>query len=272
MDLRCRLTRFRTLTLSSTLLLALVAACAPEAADGDDACVGSFCPLADGKADGPGQAEHRTWGKLIELVGDPAVNASVAADLERIAASQPGAALLARLEAAALAITPEAARFVLRGRDEPGGDLSMCGRTLFAGSSYDQRRARPRAFHLDAAGRVAVDEAGEAIAPERIRVIYNRACAPVYPDGSACAAPYTWLFHELIHVLHAMGGTLLDAIPDGSDPAPAGSNHEESWTVGRGPYAGEPVSENSLRRAAGFIERDTYFSLCGSRGETVTPQ
>jgi hypothetical protein len=260
----------RTPVISLSLLL--LVGCGPAGAPGEDVaeCQGSFCPLPEelaGKLDAPGPTvEHRAWGDAIELVGSPELNDAVAKDLEAIAALPPGAALLAALAAEAKKAKEGEQRLVLRGRSEPGGDLSMCGRTLFAAGGHDQKRARPLAYHLDEiSGKVVVDQPGDALEPARIRVIFNRACAPTYDDGTACAPPYSWLYHELIHVLHAIRGALLDAIPDGSDPMPSGSDHEEAWTIGRGAYADEPVSENALRAAAGFPLRDSHGSLCGPR-------
>lgn len=244
------------------MMLALgLAGCAREA---EPVCNGSLCdgPLDEGKYDGV--VRRLPWGLAIELVGSEEAVLEGARDLERIAALAPGASLIAELEARASAAGE---RLVLRVREQPDDDLTQCARTLFTAGSFDHGRARAADWHVGEAGRIVVDTAGPGVAPSRIRLIVNRACQPTYPDGAPCAEPHVWMFHEMLHALHALDGVLLDAIADPSDPMQGGSNHEEALTIGRGSYRGEPRSENGLRALIGLPLRDSHGSMCGPRGD-----
>lgn len=244
------------------LMLTLCAGCSAETTDQEPDCNGSLCDSIydEGKFDTV--VQRVPWGQAIQIVGTEANVEAVLQDLDRMVETEVGAELVAGLEAEA-ASTDE--QLVVRARHEPDGEMTQCGRTLFVAGSFDHKRARAAEWHIDDDGKVVVDQPGAALSPSRIRVIFNRACAPVYPDGAPCSEPYVWLFHELIHALHALRGVLLDQINDPSDPIKFGSNHEEAWTIGRGAYADEPVTENALRRAVGLPVRDSHASMCGPR-------
>lgn len=250
----------------SFVAVLLLTACAtsesePECVlDLHGACVAADDSMGDGKADG--ETVRRPWGDGVVVVGiAPDVDA-VVADLDHLVTTDTGKDILERVSARAVEL---ADRVIVRARPDAQGDFMSCANTWFVNRGADLQRAQIVAYDLDASGAVVIRERGQAVPPSNIRVLYNRECIATYEDGTACAPPDVYLLHEMQHVMHAMTGEIANHIPDGSDPMPGGSNHEEAWTIGRGAYLASPRTENALRREIGLPVRDSHGSLCGPR-------
>jgi hypothetical protein len=72
-----------------------------------------------------------------------------------------------------------------------------------------------------------------------------------YPDGKDAPPNQVPLGHELIHAVHNGDGTNLRSEEFDGDPSGRKSNHEEAQTMGIGPYSGDEMTENALRKEAG---------------------
>jgi hypothetical protein len=228
-----------------------------------------------GKGDDPSAPTvHQPYGAAIWLAGPEELVDLAVADLDWIKTTKMGAELLARLEGAQAKLGTTA-RVTVRPRDEkladdPTAAAVGCAQTGFVYGGFDVRAARAaKTVAVPMQERVDIVAPGATPPPpDHLHVFYNRQCVPSYPDGTPCARPALLIAHELTHVLHALSGELLDDLPDPTDPMPGGSNHEESRTIGRGAYAGEPISENALRKESGFAARVSWGdmglkALCG---------
>jgi hypothetical protein len=222
-------------------------------------CVSDVEPL-DVKADG--ETVRRDWGKGLVVVGEAMAADAVLADLDDLAGTLSGKRVLDLVDPRANEL---GARVVIRARPEPGGAALSCANTMFAYGAAALRSAQAVRYELDDRGRVVILERGGIVEPASIRVLYNRECVAAYEDGTACAPPRVYLLHELLHVLHAMTGEILNHVGDPSDPMPGGSNHEEAWTIGRGAYTDRDPTENRLRAELALPLRDSHGSLCGPR-------
>jgi hypothetical protein len=222
-------------------------------------CISDAEPL-DGKADG--ETVRRDWRAGLVVVGEATAADAVVADLDELARTEAGKRVLDLVDPRAREL---GGRVVIRARPEPGTDALSCANTMFAYGGAALRSAQAVRYELDARGRVVILERGGVVEPASIRVLYNRACVATYDDGTACAPPRVYLLHELLHVLHAMTGEILNHVGDPSDPMPGGSNHEEAWTIGRGAYTELEPTENTLRAELALPLRDSHGSLCGPR-------
>lgn len=255
----------------SFVLCAVLTACVERVPSSEPRCTPSAAICEDdgsddagGKADGS-DVVRVPWRSAIVVVGArPAVDL-VIGDLGTIEDDPIGAQILARLESAAqIAGGGDAGqRVILRARDDAAPTPLDFARTMFAEGWLV--RSLPARYTTDARGAVTVTEPGERVPPSAIRIYYNRAFHQEYEDGTPCFVTWMELAHELEHAVHGMSGTVLADIPDGSDPMPGGSNHEEAWTIGRGAYTGLSPSENALRAAHAVPVRDSHGSLCGPR-------
>lgn len=250
--------------------LVVVGACVEPAPSSEPTCAPSAAICEDdGTGDPGGKADGTTvvrvpWRSAIVVVGsEPAVE-QVIGDLATIHDDPIGAAIIEQLESAAQAAASDPNdRVILRARDDAAPTSLDFARTMFAEGWLV--RSLPVHYTTDARGAVTVTEPGERVPPSAIRIYYNRSFHQEYADGTPCFASWIELAHELEHAVHGMSGTVLAGIPDGSDPMPGGSNHEEAWTIGRGAYTDLSPSENALRAAHDVPVRDSHGSLCGPR-------
>lgn len=248
------------------LAVCLVTACATSA-DVDPDCAQDLhgvC-IADERTDGgkaDGETVRRPWGNGLVVVGLGSAVDAVVRDLDDLATYTIGKTVLEQVDARAAELGD---RVIVRARPDPAGDFMTCANTWFVNRGVDLQRAQIVRYDLDASGAITIRERGEAVAPQNMRVFYNRECIANYDDGTACAPAHVYLLHEMQHVMHAMTGEIANHIPDSSDPMPGGSNHEEAWTIGRGAYLRHDLTENGLRRELGLPVRDSHGSLCGPR-------
>ena len=228
-----------------------------EALDLHGVCV--VDDATDGKADD--ETVRRDWGEGLVVVGEAAAADAVVEDLDALATTDVGRDMFALVGPRAAEL---GARVIIRARPQSGAEAMTCANTMFAYGGADLRKAQIADYELDDDGRIVIVERGGVVDPTSIRVLYNRECVATYDDGTPCAPPRVYLFHELHHVLHAMTGEIANHIADSSDPM-GSSNHEEAWTIGRGAYTERPLTENALRAELGIALRDSHGSLCGPR-------
>ena len=125
------------------------------------------------------------------------------------------------------------------------------------------KQVLPSEAIVDENGRVEVTKPGSGLPASEVRVLYNpdTAARPdaMGDDGMPCISSHVILGHELIHAYHMMTGKLLQGpydITEGTD------DYEEAHTIGVGPFAGDELTENALRRETGLAQRTKHEGLC----------
>ena len=183
-------------------------------------------------------------------------------DLDELRASESGRKILEAIEKVA------DGRVSILALTEGPADNAMAYWAGFGSLEPDQLdrvadQILPSAVTVLEDGKVQVVEPGSGLPAGEVRVLYNPDTATLPeaqgPDGAPCLPSHVILGHELIHAYHLMTGKLLHGQYELTEGT---ANHEEAQTIGVGPYAGDELTENALRREVGLAERTKHEALC----------
>ncbi|MBL8900915.1 MAG: hypothetical protein JNM84_25000 [Planctomycetes bacterium] len=134
--------------------------------------------------------------------------------------------------------------------------------TIGGDASWEKTAAAPGDFDVIGRGGSASKVGGAATnfrlagAGASCPVAYNPSAESQYNQVLGIPTPpYIALGHELIHALHSLSGDMYTDSNGDIDVM-----HEEARTCGIGPYSGQRISENALRKEHGLTPPRTYYS------------